>query len=210
MQKKGAIFAFACVTIVLIFGTIPAQAHPGRTAGDGCHYCRTNCSQWGVAHGQRHCHQSKGVPQPHEPIRSHRDGTSEVWEPYKEPKEEYRDDEAALKKPAPTDDADSNVMLESNVKDEPSSNPAEVVDDEVGESGEKSEEQHRVDGEVHLEKSVPIDHEDSKFIPENNVRGEPTPKSTKPSDNFNPFSFQGVLIGSALLIFAAVFLFLFS
>jgi hypothetical protein len=33
-----------------------AYAHPGRTASDGCHYCRTNCSQWGVPWNERHCH----------------------------------------------------------------------------------------------------------------------------------------------------------
>jgi len=33
-----------------------AIAHPGRTASDGCHYCRTNCSTWGVPWGERHCH----------------------------------------------------------------------------------------------------------------------------------------------------------
>lgn len=32
------------------------QAHPGRTASDGCHYCRTNCSSWGYTTGTRHCH----------------------------------------------------------------------------------------------------------------------------------------------------------
>jgi len=31
-------------------------AHPGRTASDGCHYCRTNCDYWGVPYGARHCH----------------------------------------------------------------------------------------------------------------------------------------------------------
>jgi endonuclease G len=34
-------------------------AHPGRTAADGCHYCRTNCAQWGVPYGERHCHGGK-------------------------------------------------------------------------------------------------------------------------------------------------------
>lgn len=33
-----------------------SDAHPGRTASDGCHYCRTNCASWGVPAGQRHCH----------------------------------------------------------------------------------------------------------------------------------------------------------
>lgn len=33
-----------------------AAAHPGNTASDGCHYCRTNCEQYGVAYDERHCH----------------------------------------------------------------------------------------------------------------------------------------------------------
>lgn len=33
-----------------------ASAHPGRTAADGCHYCRTNCDSWGVPWNERHCH----------------------------------------------------------------------------------------------------------------------------------------------------------
>jgi len=33
-----------------------ASAHPGRTASDGCHYCRTNCGSWGVPWNERHCH----------------------------------------------------------------------------------------------------------------------------------------------------------
>ncbi len=32
------------------------HAHPGRTAADGCHYCRTNCDQCGEAWNARHCH----------------------------------------------------------------------------------------------------------------------------------------------------------
>ena len=43
-------------------------AHPGRTASDGCHFCRTNCDGWGVAWNARHCHgvavSSKFVPRP--------------------------------------------------------------------------------------------------------------------------------------------------
>ena len=34
-------------------------AHPGRTAADGCHYCRTNCDKWGEVAGARHCHQER-------------------------------------------------------------------------------------------------------------------------------------------------------
>ena len=38
------------------------MAHPGNTASDGCHYCRTNCARWGQVHGARHCHGSSFVP----------------------------------------------------------------------------------------------------------------------------------------------------
>ncbi|MBC6414076.1 MAG: hypothetical protein GDA45_03975 [Chromatiales bacterium] len=50
--------AIQCVAIVLLcLTTITiAVAHPGRTAADGCHYCRTNCAAWGEVHGTRHCH----------------------------------------------------------------------------------------------------------------------------------------------------------
>lgn len=44
----------ACLVLFAIGSNI--QAHPGRTASDGCHYCKTNCAKWGVPQGQRHCH----------------------------------------------------------------------------------------------------------------------------------------------------------
>lgn len=53
----SAIFSL-CLSI-----PIPSFAHPGRTASDGCHYCRTNCDSWGVAWNERHCHNG-GVAQP--------------------------------------------------------------------------------------------------------------------------------------------------
>lgn len=44
--------------IALSFILLPSWvfAHPGNTASDGCHYCRTNCDKWGVAWNERHCH----------------------------------------------------------------------------------------------------------------------------------------------------------
>jgi len=44
----------------------PVIAHPGRTASDGCHYCRTNCDYWGVPWNQRHCHGGYTTPAPNE------------------------------------------------------------------------------------------------------------------------------------------------
>lgn len=37
------------------------HAHPGRTAADGCHSCKTNCEKWGVPTGRRHCHGGSGL-----------------------------------------------------------------------------------------------------------------------------------------------------
>ncbi|MDP3941042.1 MAG: thermonuclease family protein [bacterium] len=42
--------------LIFAISSQAAQAHPGRTAADGCHYCRTNCDQWGVPWNERHCH----------------------------------------------------------------------------------------------------------------------------------------------------------
>ena len=33
-----------------------AASHSGRTAADGCHYCRTKCEEKGYKSGERHCH----------------------------------------------------------------------------------------------------------------------------------------------------------
>ena len=42
-------------TLLVVFAA-DGFSHPGRTAKDGCHYCRTNCAKWGVPKNQRHCH----------------------------------------------------------------------------------------------------------------------------------------------------------
>ncbi len=47
--------------VFLLISASPALAHPGRTAADGCHYCRTNCAKWGVAQDERHCHNAPAV-----------------------------------------------------------------------------------------------------------------------------------------------------
>lgn len=51
------------LAILLLLPTF-VTAHPGRTASDGCHYCRTNCDKWGVPWGKRHCHNRDSEPLP--------------------------------------------------------------------------------------------------------------------------------------------------
>lgn len=73
--------------IAMLCLVIPSfsSAHPGRTDASGGHTCRTNCAKWGLSEGEYHYHQSKGVPQATAPIRSHADGTTEVWPEYAYP-----------------------------------------------------------------------------------------------------------------------------
>jgi hypothetical protein len=46
------------ITIIILLSLYPliVFAHPGNTASDGCHYCRTNCDKWGETWNKRHCH----------------------------------------------------------------------------------------------------------------------------------------------------------
>jgi len=58
-MKKILLLALPLFLFLTISNT--ALAHPGRTASDGCHYCRTNCDSWGVAWNERHCHNGSSV-----------------------------------------------------------------------------------------------------------------------------------------------------
>jgi hypothetical protein len=58
---------FLILSTFFIF-TKPVNAHPGRTASDGCHYCRTNCDKWGEVQDERHCHNTPApAPTPASP-----------------------------------------------------------------------------------------------------------------------------------------------
>lgn len=65
LQKLGNLSVLLAVSLlaVFLFSDI-ALAHPGNTAADGCHYCRTNCTKWGVPAGERHCHGGSTTPAP--------------------------------------------------------------------------------------------------------------------------------------------------
>ncbi len=77
--------SISIVLIIIAFLFIPTvtSAHPGNTDVYGCHTCRTNCPKWGLSTGEYHCHRAKTLPQPEEPIRSHNNGTTELWPEYK-------------------------------------------------------------------------------------------------------------------------------
>lgn len=63
-------YFFIIIIFSFVFLPLGIDAHPGRTDSVGCHTCRTNCENWGLSYEEYHCHQSKGVPQPIEPVKS--------------------------------------------------------------------------------------------------------------------------------------------
>lgn len=54
----GLCGAVLLAAVLVLAVAPPASSHPGRTASDGCHYCRTNCTSWGEVYNKRHCHGS--------------------------------------------------------------------------------------------------------------------------------------------------------
>jgi len=107
-NKIKRIFLF----LILLFAPVVVFAHPGRTDSYGCHTCRTNCPNWGLSYGEYHCHRSKGLIQPAEPIKSHQDKNGagyttpapEYKQPIKivetntEPKQEQKSQDSWFKK----------------------------------------------------------------------------------------------------------------
>ncbi len=87
LLRGNLIFLVSVVIFSVSFRPTATLAHPGRTDSVGCHTCRTNCPNWGLFYGEYHCHRSKGLPQPKEPIKSHlnKNGTG-----YTEPAPEYK------------------------------------------------------------------------------------------------------------------------
>lgn len=79
------------ICLGLLFPAV-VLAHPGNTDSVGCHTCRTNCAKWGLSQNEYHCHRSKGVEQPKEPVRSSAAGVTVPAPEYKQP---------VVKKPAP-------------------------------------------------------------------------------------------------------------
>lgn len=114
-------FFLPLLTFLLLFLFPPVVfAHPGRTAADGCHYCRTNCDYWGVPWNVRHCH----------------GGTAPVVPEYSAPKTESTS--TPTRKPTPTPTLSLTPTPEPEVKGETTqlpSPPIAVVDTQTKETG---------------------------------------------------------------------------
>lgn len=71
MSKLNKKYLLCLLTGVFLLANFSYSfAHPGNTDSSGCHTCRTNCPNWGLSYGEYHCHRSKGVVQPKEPVKS--------------------------------------------------------------------------------------------------------------------------------------------
>ena len=74
-------FKRAVLAVCILVPSV-AFAHPGRTASDGCHYCRTRCDYWGETWNARHCHGGGGgsssptYSQPSCPANAYKSGSS--------------------------------------------------------------------------------------------------------------------------------------
>lgn len=53
-MKKNLLIIF--VVFIILVLPVNVFAHPGGLDSSGCHYCRTNCSKWGLDTDEYHCH----------------------------------------------------------------------------------------------------------------------------------------------------------
>lgn len=77
--NKGVKKFFILLVILFLFSTTSVYAHPGNTASDGCHYCRTNCDKWGVAWNERHCHGGRAANSSNEKINTTTNTSDSIW-----------------------------------------------------------------------------------------------------------------------------------
>ncbi|MEG0735420.1 MAG: YHYH domain-containing protein [Longicatena sp.] len=56
MRKLKVVVGFVLLFLLANIPQSNMEAHPGRTDGNGCHTCRTNCEKWGLKYGEYHCH----------------------------------------------------------------------------------------------------------------------------------------------------------
>ena len=73
----------AILAIAVCFVTAAGFTHPGGTASDGCHYCRSNCEKWDLEKDQRHCHNggsdSSAADAPVTPTAACKRGSGVTW-----------------------------------------------------------------------------------------------------------------------------------
>jgi len=77
--QKLFIHILVTFSVIIIAMPLITFAHSGRTASDGCHYCRTNCSSYGVGYNERHCHNSSPTRSYSNSATSKSDNNDSSW-----------------------------------------------------------------------------------------------------------------------------------
>ena len=76
MPRMVALLVLLTVLLASVLTASVSAAHPGGRAADGCHFCRTNCAQWGEVAGERHCHEERP------PSRVRQNGQPPIRQPH--------------------------------------------------------------------------------------------------------------------------------
>lgn len=114
-QKLYIWLVMVLATAIIFFMQSTLYAHPGNTASDGGHYCRTRCDYWGEVYGERHFHGGYSEPEYVEP---------EVIEPdfsepdYDQSYDDYEYDEpSAETSQAQTESLDEDINVADSTSD---------------------------------------------------------------------------------------------
>ena len=79
-RRLPALLRWVVAAVLLTAAAVAAVSHPGGTAADGCHTCRTNCAKWNVKADVRHCHNGSDASEREpEVAASCPAGTGERW-----------------------------------------------------------------------------------------------------------------------------------
>ena len=78
-RRLPALLRWVVAAVLLTAAAVAAVSHPGGTAADGCHTCRTNCAKWNVKADVRHCHNGSDASEREPEVAACPAGTGERW-----------------------------------------------------------------------------------------------------------------------------------
>lgn len=190
-MKKVFFLAFL---MLLVFPST-SLAHSGRTASDGCHYCRTNCASYGYVTGTRHCH--NGVSSvPAVKYEAPKTSVVETKEPEKQVENEIEEKEPVVSNneevsaPVVKYEAPKIPVVETK---EPEKQIESKVEEEKGSvlNSEEKKEVNETPKEVTKEKEVEEKIEDKPKITPSVQKTKEIPQNNSGTDWFWPLVIGG-------------------
>ena len=127
MKKELTVLLSALVAFLILISK-SSYAHPGRTAADGCHYCRTRCDYWGEVWNARHCHGGYTAPAPTYSVST----PTPTSKPKPTPKPTLKPTLTPTTSPSPTQEVLGETEIESTPTPEPQVGGAPETDSVVG------------------------------------------------------------------------------